>query len=168
MEPEGLLLYSQVPATCPYHEPDQSNPCNPSYFLKIHLNIFLPSRPGSPKWSLSLRFLQQNPVYDSPLPHSRYMPRPSHSCPRIAVRIFRNKIRFYGEELLPPRPTPKLGDHPLSAVRNCLVHIFAATLHIEGRSSIRSLRTRHFSLNLIIFLQIHSQACFCFHKNASM
>jgi hypothetical protein len=35
--------------------------------------------PGSSKWSLSLRFPQQNPVYASPLPHTRYMPRPSHS-----------------------------------------------------------------------------------------
>jgi hypothetical protein len=37
---------------------------------------------------------------------------------------------FYGEELLAPRPTPKLEDHPLSAVRDCLFNIFAATLHI--------------------------------------
>ena len=34
---------------------------------------------GSPQWSLSLRFPNQNPVYTSPLPHTRYMPRPSHS-----------------------------------------------------------------------------------------
>jgi hypothetical protein len=27
-------------------------------------------------------------------------------------------IIFYGEELLAPRPTPKLEDHPLSAVRD--------------------------------------------------
>ena len=57
--------------------------------------------------------------------------------------MFRNKTRFYGEELLAPRPTPKLGDHPLSAVRDCLFNIFVVTLHIGGRFSIRNLRTRH-------------------------
>ena len=45
-----------------------------SHFLKIHLNIILPSNPGSPKWSLSLRFPHQNPVYVSSLPHMHYMP----------------------------------------------------------------------------------------------
>jgi hypothetical protein len=59
------------------------------------------------------------------------------------VFIFRNKTSFYGEELSAPRPTPKLEDHPLSAFRNCIFNIFAATLHIGGRSSIRNLRTRH-------------------------
>jgi len=34
---------------------------------------------GSTKWSLSLRFPHQNPVYVSPLPHTRYMSRLSHS-----------------------------------------------------------------------------------------
>jgi hypothetical protein len=51
--------------------------------------------------------------------------------------------RFYGEDLLAPHPTAKLEDHPLLAVRDSLFNIFAATLHIEGRSSTRSLRTRH-------------------------
>jgi hypothetical protein len=48
----------------------------------------------------------------------------------------RNKLIFYGEELSAPRPTPKLEDHPLSPVRDCLFTIFVAT-------SIRNLRTRH-------------------------
>ena len=50
-----------------------------SHFLNIHLNINLSSTPGSSKWSLSLSFPHQNPVYASPLHHTRYMPRPFHS-----------------------------------------------------------------------------------------
>ena len=57
--------------------------------------------------------------------------------------MVRNIIRFYGEELLVPRSNPKLEDHPLSAVRVFLFNLFAATLHIGGRSSIRNLRTSH-------------------------
>ena len=57
--------------------------------------------------------------------------------------MIRNKISFYGEELSAPRPTPKLEDHPLSALGDCLFNIFAATLHTRGCSSIRNLRSRH-------------------------
>ena len=57
--------------------------------------------------------------------------------------MFRNKVTFYGEQLLAPHPNPKLEDHTLSAVRHCLFNISAATLHIGGLSSIRNLRTRH-------------------------
>jgi hypothetical protein len=37
---------------------------------------------------------------------------------------------LYNEELLTPRPTPKLENHPLLAVRDCLFSVFAAALHI--------------------------------------
>ena len=57
--------------------------------------------------------------------------------------MFHKMTFFYGDGLLAIRPTPKLDDHPLSAVHDCLFNLFAATLHIEGRSSIRNLRTRH-------------------------
>jgi cytochrome b len=55
----------------------------------------------------------------------------------------RNKVSFYGEELLAPHPNSKLEDHPLQAVHDCLFNIFAATLHIAGRSSIRNPRTHY-------------------------
>ena len=54
-----------------------------------------------------------------------------------------NKACFYGEELLEPRPTPKLGDHPFPAVCDCLFTIFAATVDIGSRSSNRNLRTHY-------------------------
>ena len=79
MEPEGSLPHSQVPATCPYPEPARSSPTPTSHFLKIHLNIILPSTRGSSKWSHSLRFPHQKPVHALTFPHTRYMPRPSHS-----------------------------------------------------------------------------------------
>ena len=76
MEPEGSLPHSQV------HTPT-------FHFLKIHLNIILPSTLESPQWSLSPRFPHQKPVHTSPLPHTRYMSRPSHSSrfyhPRIIL-----------------------------------------------------------------------------------
>ena len=74
-----FLPHSQVPATCPCPEPALSSPYPTPHLLKIHLNIILPSTPGSRKCSLSLKFPHQNPVYTSLLPHTRYMPRPSHS-----------------------------------------------------------------------------------------
>jgi hypothetical protein len=52
--------------------------------------------------------------------------------PKIFVP-FRNKLFFYGEDLLAPRSTPKLEDYPLSAVLDCLFNIFAATPIFAGR-----------------------------------
>ena len=72
--------------------------------------------------------------------------------------------------MLAPRPTPKLEDHPLSPVRDCLFNIFTATLHVGGRSSIRNLRTRHavvtgthFSqaIYIYIYTRVYVYVCVC-------
>ena len=39
-------------------------------------------------------------------------------------------LTFYGNEFLASRPIPKLEDHTLLAVRDCLFNIFASVLHI--------------------------------------
>jgi hypothetical protein len=78
------------------------------------------------------------------LSQSQVPPVPINSPgPRLTFWLFCNMILFFGEALIAPRPNPKLEDHPFSTVRNCLFNIFAATLHIGGRSSIRNMRTRH-------------------------
>ena len=45
-----------------------------SHFQKFHLNIILPSMPGSPKWSLSLRFPHQSPYAPFLFPYVLHAP----------------------------------------------------------------------------------------------
>ena len=65
-------LFSILSQIDPVHVPT-------SHFLKIRLNINLPSKLRSSKWSLSLTLPQVNPVYTSALPSTCYMPSPFHS-----------------------------------------------------------------------------------------
>ena len=44
---------------------------------------------------------------------------------------FVTRLIFYGKELLAPRPNPKLEDHPLSAVRDCCLHIWRPFLRSQ-------------------------------------
>jgi len=68
--------------------------------------------------------------------------------------MFRNTVIIYDVELLAPRPTPKLKDHPVLAVRDCVLNIFAATLRIGGRSPTLNLRTRHLWASSITGLKV--------------
>jgi len=47
VELESAVPHLQVPATCPYPKPDQSNPCPQSHFLKIQFNFMFPPTPRS-------------------------------------------------------------------------------------------------------------------------
>jgi len=49
--------------------------------------------------------------------------------------------------LLAPRPTPKLEDHNLSPVPDCLFNIFAATFNMGGPSCTRNPRTLRAEVN---------------------
>jgi hypothetical protein len=51
--------------------------------------------------------------------------------------MLRNNGSFDGVDLLAPRPNPKLEDHPLLAVRECISNVFAVTLHIWRPFSIQ-------------------------------
>jgi len=62
-----------------------------SHFQKIHLNIILPSMPGSSMCSISLRFPHQNPVYTSTLPPTCCLP-----CPALIIDLITRTI--LGEE----------------------------------------------------------------------
>jgi hypothetical protein len=54
---------------------------------------------------------------------------------RGLMNTFVSSLSSYGEELLTPRRTPKLEDHPMSAVRDCLFNIIAANIHTWRVSS---------------------------------
>ena len=131
MEPEISLPHSQLPATCPYPESVRSSP---------YSHILLPE---DPSWTC--------PIQTSNIPSAKShvlfpLLRSYQSISpglRLTVQMFCNNIQFYSEQLLAPRPNPRLEDHPLLSVRDCLFNIFAATLHIGGCSSVGNLRTCH-------------------------
>jgi hypothetical protein len=71
------LIHKCPPPICILSQLDPVHAPTP-HFIKILLNIILPSTSASPQWALFLRIPLQNPVHVSPLRHKRYMPHPSH------------------------------------------------------------------------------------------
>ena len=74
-------------------------PKTPSHFLIVRLTVILPSTSGFPQWSPSLRLPHQNPVHNSPLTHTRHMPRPSHSSPFYHPHNIGKKYRSLSSSL---------------------------------------------------------------------
>jgi hypothetical protein len=73
-EREGSLLIYKCPPSLPILSLINPVHAPPSHFLMIHLNIILPSKPGSSKWSLPSK-----PCMHLSSPHMCYIPHPSHS-----------------------------------------------------------------------------------------
>jgi len=130
MEPGGSIQQSKVPQTCPY--PTHLTPVQTptSRFLKIHLTGTCPIQgPNTPRTKSHVPFLLISL-------HQSIIPGPGFTL----WLLFHKMIYFYREELLVPRPTTNLEDHPLSVVRYCLFNVFAAS---RGGSSIRNLKAPH-------------------------
>jgi hypothetical protein len=72
--PKVLHLTHKCPPPVPILSQLHPVPTTPSKFLKIHLNIILPSTSGSPQWHLSVMFPHQHPVHSSLLPRRATCP----------------------------------------------------------------------------------------------
>ena len=105
----------------------------PAHLLKIRFNIIFPPMSGFSKWSLSLRFPNQNPVYTSSLPYTCNMPKTSHSyrfdLPKNVEREYRSLSSSLYSFLHSPVTSSPLGPNIL------LSTLFSDALNL--RSSLR-------------------------------
>ena len=89
----------KCPQPIPILSPDRSSPCTHIPLPEDPSQYYLPSTPGSSKWSLSLKFPHQNPVYAFPLPHTCYMARKFHFLDFITRTIFGKQYRSLSSSL---------------------------------------------------------------------
>jgi hypothetical protein len=111
-EPEGSSPHSQQPANGPYPEPGESNPHPQPISLR---SILIPSS--------HLCFGLSSGLFPLGFPTKTlytFFHRIHHGL--SLFRTLRNKLGVLRWGVVSP-PNPKLEDHPLSAVRDCLFNI---------------------------------------------
>jgi hypothetical protein len=94
---------------------------------KVHYRIHKSPSPLPVRSHISP--VQSTPLHPTSSRHISFQVPTLKSISHRCVVLKDHNVRYYGQ-LLAPRPTPKLKDHPLSHVRGCLLNIFAATRHI--------------------------------------
>jgi hypothetical protein len=123
MELESSSPYPQVAATCPYPEP---TPSSLHHLLQLPEDLAICSYFF---YGCVILPLETLPPPGDPNGGVVYL-RIVFSSEEASLHGYFLTYVFYGKGLLAPRPTPKLEDHPTSAVRGCLFNLFTATLHI--------------------------------------
>ena len=78
MESKSSITPSQLSATYPLCEPNESSPNSQIHFLNINFNIIPHLRPSILYVFFSFKFPHQYPISKSPLPHPCYKPHPLH------------------------------------------------------------------------------------------
>jgi len=77
--PRGLITAFITASHLSISEPDQFGPCPHATSWRFILILIFPHKPGSSKWSLSLKFLPQT-LYEPLLsPNIFHLPHPSHT-----------------------------------------------------------------------------------------
>jgi len=101
MEPEGLLPDSQVPVTCSYPEPARSIPYSHVRSTTSRRSILIfSSHPSLVSQVVSFpQVSPPKPVYASPLPHTRYMSRPSCFLDSVTRTVLGEEYRSLSSSL---------------------------------------------------------------------
>ena len=143
------ILFPTDDFPCPFHRKKYIIPW-PYHAPFVHLTTCTPSQPKSYLANSLATAVSESGLHRLLTFHIPNLMSPFHclgltkgSFPArdTCIRFVRRSV--FTADLLALRPTPILEDHALLAVRYYLFNIFVVILHIEGRSYIRNMRTRH-------------------------
>jgi hypothetical protein len=113
---------------------------SPFYNTQSFITMFTSARHLSLSRARSIQSMLLIPLLESVLILSSQLSLRSKGTFQVrgSVKFSVITVNFFcGKQLLVHRPKPKLEDHPLSAVRDCLFNVFAATLPPQSENAPR-------------------------------